>query len=58
MAANSGIWTAAVVAQIVLASLAGYGPVLLLNAASFVVSALVVVGLKAPARVAPACLTT
>ena len=60
MAANSGIWTAAVVSQIALAPLAGllvvtggYGPAFLLNAVSFVVSALVLVGLKAPARVAP-----
>jgi hypothetical protein len=60
VAANSGIWTAAVVSQIVLALLAGllvvtagYGPAFLLNAVSFVVSALVLVGLKAPGRVAP-----
>lgn len=56
VAANSGIWTAAVLSQIVLAPVAGflvvavgYGPAFAVNASSFVVSALVLRGLRAPA---------
>lgn len=55
IAANSGIWTAAVLSQIVLARLAGllvtafgYGPAFALNAASFAVSALALGGLRVP----------
>lgn len=57
VAANSGIWTAAVLSQIVLAPVAGflvvavgYGPAFAVNASSFAVSALVLRGLRAPAR--------
>jgi MFS family permease len=53
VAANSGIWTAAVLSQIALAPLAGvlvtllgYGPAFLLNAASFAMSAVVLAGLR------------
>lgn len=52
VAANSGIWTAAVLSQIVLAPLAGllvtnlgYGPAFLINASSYAVSAVVLRGL-------------
>ncbi|MBA2640815.1 MAG: MFS transporter [Nocardioidaceae bacterium] len=55
VAANSGIWTAAVVSQIVLAPLAGvlvtvagYGPAFALNAVSYAVSAMVLAGLRVP----------
>ncbi|HET9444068.1 MAG TPA: MFS transporter [Acidimicrobiales bacterium] len=58
--ANAGLWSAAVLSQIVLApvagglvALAGPGPAFGLNAASFVVSALLLVGLRLPGRVAP-----
>src|SRR5215207_743177 len=51
--ANSAIWTAAVVSQIVLAPLAGlmvaragFTPAFLINAASFAVSAVVLTGLR------------
>ena len=53
--ANSGIWTAAVISQIVLAPLAGllvtwagFGPAFLINAVSFAVSALILTGLRLP----------
>jgi predicted MFS family arabinose efflux permease len=53
VAANSGLWSAAVVSQIALAPLAGalvaavgVAPAFLLNAASFAASALVLVGLR------------
>jgi len=53
--ANSGIWTAAVLSQIVLAPAAGalvvmsgYAPAFLLNAASFAVSALLLARLRLP----------
>jgi MFS family permease len=53
IAANSGIWTAAVVSQIVLAptagavvALVGYGPAFWVNAASFAVSAAVLARLR------------
>ncbi|MDQ3615539.1 MAG: MFS transporter [Actinomycetota bacterium] len=55
VAANSGIWTAAVLSQIVLAPLAGllvtvfgYGPAFGINAASYLASALVLRGLRVP----------
>lgn len=55
VAANSGIWTAAVLSQIVLAPLAGfmvisvgYGPAFALNAVSYALSALVLRGLHVP----------
>jgi len=54
--ANSAIWSAAVISQIVLAPLAGAlvafagaGPAFLINATSFVVSAGLLVGLRLPA---------
>ncbi|GAC1529545.1 MAG: MFS transporter [Acidimicrobiales bacterium] len=54
--ANSAIWSAAVISQIVLAPLAGAlvafagaGPAFLINAASFAVSALLLVRLRLPA---------
>ncbi len=60
IAANSGIWTAAVVSQVVLAPAAGavvtavgYGPAFWINAASFAVSALLLARLRL-ARPAPA----
>ena len=60
VAANSGIWTAAVLSQIALAPLAGilYAalgavPAFAINAASFVVSAAVLVTLPLPAAPAP-----
>lgn len=60
VAANTGIWTAAVLSQIVLAPLAGflvvtvgYGPVFAVNAISYAISALILRGLhvRSPARV-------
>ena len=60
VAANSGIWSAAVLSQVALAPVAGgvYGlfgpePAFALNAASFVVSAVVLAGLRLPDRVPP-----
>jgi MFS family permease len=57
VAANSGIWTAAVLSQIALAPLAGllvvhagYGPAFAINAASYGLSALVLSGLRAPSH--------
>lgn len=57
VAANSGIWTAALLSQIVLAPLAGllvvavgYGPAFGINAASYALSALVLRRLRLPAR--------
>ena len=56
VAANSGIWTAAVLSQIVLGPAAGalvlaygYGPAFWINAASFAASALVLTRLRLPA---------
>lgn len=56
VAANSGIWTAAVLSQIALAPLAGLlytslgpGPAFAINAASFTISAAVLTGLHLPA---------
>lgn len=60
VAANSGLWSAAVISQIVLAPLAGVivvavgpGPAFLLNAATFAVSALILRGLRMPVPAAP-----
>jgi len=65
VAANSGIWTAAVTAQIVVAPLAallavqvGFGPAFALNAASFALSALVLRGLREPERARPVKVTS
>lgn len=61
VAANSGIWSAAVLGQVVLAPLGGllvvsvgYGPAFALNAGSYLVSALVLRGLRVTARPVPA----
>lgn len=61
VAANSGIWTAAVLAQIVLAPLAGLlflavgpGPAFMVNAVSFLISASLLRGLQLPAAPLPA----
>lgn len=58
IAANSAIWTAAVLSQVALAPIAGIvyaafgaGPAFGINAASFLVSAAVLIGLKLPAAV-------
>lgn len=58
VAANSGIWTAAVVSQIAIAPLAGllvttvgYGAAFTINAASYAISALVLRGLPSPGLV-------
>lgn len=55
VAANSGIWTAAVLSQIALAPLAGllvvtlgYGPAFALNAVSYAIGAVVLRGLQVP----------
>jgi MFS family permease len=60
VAANSGLWSAAVISQIALAPLAGaliaavgVAPALLVNAASFAVSALLLAGLRLPHQPAP-----
>ncbi len=60
VAANSGIWTAGVTAQILVAPLAavvavtfGFGPAFALNAVSFALSALVLRGLREPMRTDP-----
>ena len=60
VAANTGLWTAAVLSQVLLAPLAGlvvtafgYGPAFSLNAASYAVSALVLRGLRVPGTPAP-----
>lgn len=60
VAANSGLWTAAVTAQILVAPVAallavhvGYGVAFAVNAASFAVSAVVLRGLREPERTAP-----
>jgi MFS family permease len=60
VAANSGIWTAAVLSQIALAPLAGIlytalgaAPAFGINAASFALSAALLVGLRLPAAPAP-----
>lgn len=60
VAANSGIWTAAVLSQIVLAPIAGIlyagfgaGPAFAINAASFLFSAALLAGLRLPATPPP-----
>jgi len=60
VAANSGIWTAAVLSQIMLAPLAGvlvvtvgYGPAFLINAGSYAFSAMILRGLRIPALSGP-----
>ena len=60
VAANSGIWTAAVTAQILIAPVAalvavhvGFGVAFAVNAASFAISALVLRGLNEPRRATP-----
>jgi predicted MFS family arabinose efflux permease len=60
VAANSGLWSAAVISQIALAPLAGalvatvgVASAFLLNAASFAASALLLAGLRLPGRPAP-----
>jgi predicted MFS family arabinose efflux permease len=60
VAANSGLWSAAVISQIALAPLAGaliaavgVAPAFLINAASFAVSALLLAGLRLPRQPAP-----
>ncbi len=60
VAANSGIWTAAVLAQIALAPVAGLvyvafgaGPAFVGNGASFVLSAVVLTGLRLPTPATP-----
>ena len=60
VAANSGIWTAAVTAQILvapvaalLATTAGFGAAFAVNAVSFALSAVVLRGLREPARTRP-----
>ncbi|MCA1712927.1 MAG: MFS transporter [Actinobacteria bacterium] len=60
VAANSGIWTAAVLAQIVVAPVAallavevGFGPAFAVNAGSFLLSAAVLRGLREPPRRRP-----
>ena len=65
VAANSGIWTAAVTAQIVVAPVAallavhvGFGPAFAVNAVSFAISAVVLRGLDEPARTRPVNVTS
>ena len=65
VAANSGIWTAAVTAQILVAPVAallavhvGFGPAFAVNAASFAISALVLRGLREPQRTTPVQVTS
>jgi len=60
VAANSGLWSAAVISQIALAPLAGtlvaawgVAPAFLVNAASFAVSAVALAGLRSPRLSAP-----
>ena len=60
VAANSGIWTAAVTAQVLIAPVAallatrvGFGAAFAVNAVSFAVSAAVLAGLREPGRTAP-----
>jgi MFS family permease len=65
VAANSGIWTAAVTAQIAVAPVAallavdvGFGPAFAVNAVSFALSAVVLRGLREPERPRPVRVTT
>lgn len=65
VAANSGLWSAAVTAQIVVAPVAallavrvGFGPAFAVNAVSFALSAVVLRGLRQPGRVTPVRVTS
>lgn len=65
VAANSGIWTAAVTAQIAVAPVAallavdvGFGPAFAVNAVSFALSAVVLRGLREPERPPPVQITS
>lgn len=65
VAANSGIWTAAVTAQIAVAPVTalvavnvGFGPAFAVNAVSFALSALVLRGLREPERTRPVSVTS
>lgn len=65
VAANSGIWTAAVLAQVVVAPVAallavevGFGPAFAANAVSFALSAVVLRRLREPERVRPVRVTS
>jgi MFS family permease len=65
IAANSGIWTAAVTAQIAVAPVAallavhvGFGPAFAVNAISFALSALVLRGLREPQRTRPVSISS
>jgi MFS family permease len=65
VAANSGIWTAAVTAQIAVAPVAallavqvGFGPAFAVNAISFALSALVLGGLREPERTRPVSISS
>lgn len=65
VAANSGIWTAAVTAQIAVAPVAallavdvGFGPAFAVNAVSFALSAALLRGLSEPARPGPVTVTS
>jgi len=65
VAANSGIWTAAVTAQILVAPVAallavhvGFGPAFAVNAVSFALSAAVLWGLREPDRTRPVHVTS
>jgi len=65
VAANSGIWTAAVTAQILVAPVAalvavnvGFGAAFAVNAVSFALSAAVLTGLREPERVTPVHVTS
>ena len=65
VAANSGIWTAAVAAQVAVAPVAallavhvGFGPAFAVNAASFALSAVVLRGLQEPERPPPVAVTS
>jgi MFS family permease len=65
IAANSGIWTAAVTAQIAVAPVAallavefGFGPAFAVNAVSFALSAVVLRGLREPERARPVSISS
>lgn len=65
VAANSGLWTAAVTAQIAVAPVAallavnvGFGPAFAVNAVSFALSAAVLRGLREPERPRPVSVTS
>ena len=65
VAANSGLWTAAVTAQVLVAPVAafiatrvGFGAAFAVNAVSFAISALVLSGLREPERAVPVSVTS